>query len=162
MKKTLFYFLCVLLFFACSKKETMEMAVFAKSNSAQLLSDEKEMIFYVAMRVGHQSEGCEGCVTTGGTPHHVDCKGYGTYCAVSAAITLAADGGEGYYSGIVLNPDEFCNDDFFFMPERSLYIEESKGRFLNIPEQMSYKDEETGTFTFYDIFFSDNQIFENK
>jgi len=162
MKKKVFYFLCILLFFACSKKEITEMAAFDKSNSAQLLSDEKEMIFYVEIRVGHNGDGCNGCVTTGGTNHHVDCKGYGTYCVVSANLSLAAEGEDGYYYGIVLNPDEFCDDDFFLMPNRSLYIEESKGKFLNIPEQMVYRDEETGVFIFYDIFFSDSQIFENR
>jgi len=161
MKKNLFFFLCILLFFACSKKEATEMAAFYKSNSAQLLTDEKEMIFHIEIRVGHKSAGCNGCVTTGGNSYHVDCKGYGDYCVVNAKFSFVADGEDGYYYGIILNPDEFCDDDFFLMPNRSLYIEGSNGRFLNIPEQMTYRDEETGTFIFYDIFFSDHQMFEN-
>ena len=52
--------------------------------------------------------------------------------------------------------------DFFFMPDRSLYIVGSNGQFINIPEQLAYRDPETGTLIFYDIFFSDSQVFDNK
>jgi hypothetical protein len=48
------------------------------------------------------------------------------------------------------------------MPDRSLYIAGSNGEFLNIPEQVAYRDDKTGLFIFYEIFFSDYQAFENK
>ena len=161
MKKIFCYLLCSLLFWGCSKKGTNEIADFVGSNFVTQLSDAKGLSFIGKMRVGHNGAGCNGCVTIGGVREHVDCKGYGDYCEVGISIGLTGGNG-GYYSGIVLSPDELTYDESFLMPDRSLYIIGSNGEFLNIPEQMLYRDEETGTFIFYDIFFSDVQMFENK
>jgi len=162
MKKNFFYVLCFVFFFACSKKEIIDLGDFSGTNTIELLSNTKGMTYIGTVQVGHSSAGCTGCVDVGGTCMHVDCLGAGTACSSRIAMEITAEGDTCYYYATILNPDEFSCYNFFLMPNRSLYIKDSKGQFLNIPEQMAYKDEETGTFTFYDVFFSDRQVFENK
>jgi hypothetical protein len=145
----------------CTKKETIEFTKPSGTNIITPLSNEKGMMYRGSFNVGHSSGSCSGCVTLGGVCFHVDCQGGGNYCSLSAAFKLIASNRNDYYC-VILNPDELTHEDFFLMPDRSLYVEGTQGRFLNIPEQLVYRDDETGTFTFYDVFFSDHQMFGNK
>jgi len=87
---------------------------------------------------------------------------FGCTKQVSAVMTISDSREVSLYYGTIDNADELTDEDFFLMPHRSLYIVGSNGQFINIPEQIVYRDEETGAFIFYDIFFSDSQVFENK
>ena len=163
MKKDLFYLMCILLFLGCSKKEVKDLLEFDSSNTVQLLSsNEKGMTYGGTVNIGHSASGCTGCVSVGGVLVHVDCTGSGNACRATVKFRLTSDGDTIHYYSVILNPDELTHEDFFLMPDRSLYVIGSNGQFLNIPEQMVYRDEETDTFIFYDIFFSDSQVFENK
>jgi len=162
MNKNLFYLLCLFLFLGCSQKETKDLINFDAPNTVRLLSNEKGMVYRGTIQVGHSSSSCSGCVISGGVCFHADCTGAGNSCNVSVRFRLTADNDTIYYYSVILNPDELTHEDFFLMPGRSLYIIGSGGQFLNIPEQMVYKDEETETFVFYDIFFSDSQVFGNE
>ena len=53
--------------------------------------------------------------------------------------------------------------DFFLMPDRSLsYTDENNNRiFLNIPEQLLFRDSTTQQFTFTGLFFSDGPVYSN-
>ena len=53
--------------------------------------------------------------------------------------------------------------DFFLMPDRSLsYTDENNNRiFLNIPEQLVYRDTTTLQFTFTGLFFSTTAAYNN-
>ncbi|MCL2246725.1 MAG: hypothetical protein FWC10_06395 [Lentimicrobiaceae bacterium] len=162
MKKIFFFGLCFIFFFGCSKKENVELAVFPDANTVELVStNAKETVYLGTVQLGHSSSGCSGCVNVGGTCVHFDCTGYGNACTAEVSMKLASNG-DTSYSITILNPDGLTYEDVFLMPDRSLYVIGSSGEFLNIPEQMTYRDDETGTFTFYDVFFSDSQMFGNK
>ena len=163
MKQTLVTLLLLILCFACKKQETIETAALPKCNAAQLISNSKGKTYYgITTQVGHSGSGCSGCVNIGGNCIHLDCQGTGTDCSVKAIMEISDSGEISFYYGTIENPDELTYEDFFLMPDRSLYIMGSNGQFLNIPEQTVYRDEETGAFIFYDIFFSDNQMFVNE
>jgi len=162
MRKFFIATLCFVLCFSCSKNENKETTELSMPNSAKLISNTKgKQVYGITISVGHPAAGCPGCVTYGGLTTHVDCQGTGSACQKTVILGISDSGGITYY-GIVDDPDDLTYDDSFLMPDRSLYIIGSNGEFLNIPEQMLYRDEETGTFIFYDIFFSDVQMFENK
>lgn len=162
MKKFFFYLFCFIFILGCSKKEVINLSHSSDGNTIELISDGKGMSYIGKMQMGHSANGCNGCAVINGTKVHLACTGYGTECSSNVAFTLTATREHNDYYATVLNPDEFTDYDVFLMPERSLYIVGSNGEFLNIPEQTVYKDEETGTFIFYDIFFSEGQMFENK
>lgn len=162
MKKILSITLFFLLFFACAKQESKETREYSNSNSAQIISDSKGLLFGIKVSVGHSGAGCPGCVTYDGHHIHVDCQGSGSACQINAVMKISDSGEIGFYQGTIDNADELTAEDFFLMPNRSLYIVGSNGQFVNIPEQTAYRDEETGTLVFHDIFFSDSQMFENK
>jgi len=149
-----------ILFFACTKQESKETA--ESSNSAQIISNSKGMLFGIKVSVGHSGAGCQGCVTYGGQHIHVDCQGSGSACQINAVMKISDSGEVSFYDGTINDPEELTDGEFFLMPDRSLFIVGSDGQFINIPEQTVYRDEETGVFIFYDIFFSDSQVFENK
>ena len=56
------------------------------------------------------------------------------------------------------------SEDFFLMPDRSLnYTDENNNRiFLNIPEQILFRDSTTQQFTFTGLFFSDGPVYDNN
>jgi hypothetical protein len=58
---------------------------------------------------------------------------------------------------------DLTSEDFFLMPDRSLNYTDEKGRriFLNIPEQLVYRDTATLQFTFTGLFFSDGPAYTN-
>ena len=159
IKRILSITLFFILFFGCTKQENKTTEY---SNSAEIISNSKRVGYGIKVNVGHSGSTCSGCVTVGGQSIHVDCQGSGNACRLGGAMIISNSDEDGIYYGTIENPDELTYEDFFLMPDRSLYIEGTKGQFLNIPEQMAYRDKETGTFIFYDIFFSDRQIFGNK
>ena len=154
--------LSFILFFACTKQENRGGAESSNSNSAQMISNSKGLLFGIKVSVGHDGANCSGCVTIGGQQVHTDCQGRGNACQVGARMQISDSGEINFYYGTIDDPEELTDGEFFLMPDRSLYIVGSNGEFINIPEQTVYRDEETGTFIFYDVFFSDSQVFENK
>jgi hypothetical protein len=158
-------FLFLILCFACEKHEKIETAELQILNSAQPISNSnsKGKSYYgISAQVGHSGSTCPGCVNTGGNCVHVDCQGTGTACSVSAVMEISDSGEINFYYGTIDEPNELTYEETFLMPNRSLYIIGSNGKFLNIPEQIAYRDEKTGAFVFYDIFFSDAQVFINE
>ena len=166
MKKFVYFLLIfTVVFSACEKNEKPNFNSEIYPNNAEpIYSASKQIIGYkLSVMVGHSGTNCPGCVTQGGDSFHVPCQGAGSACSQSATVYIYTDGDSPnfYYA---VNPDkwELTDGDFFLMPDRSLYIVGSNGEFLNIPEQVAYRDEETGFFIFYEIFFSDEQVFDNK
>jgi len=159
-------FAFAILFFACEKKEKniSNTDIFYPNKAEPIQSDSKQVFGYkISLQVGHSGANCPGCVTQGGNPTHIPCQGAGTACGQSATLYLYTDG-DSSDSFFAINPEkwELTDGNFFLMPDRSLYIIGTNGEFLNIPEQVAYRDEETGFFIFYEIFFSDYQAFVNK
>ena len=162
MKRVLPVIIFFTLLFACTKQENRETVTDSNSNTAQIISGSKGRLFGLTLNLGHSGTNCSGCVVINGEHTHADCQGAGNDCSIKAIIEISDSGEISFYYGTIENPDELTYEDFFLMPDRSLYIIGSNGEFLNIPEQTAYRDEETGTFIFYDIFFSDSQMFENE
>jgi hypothetical protein len=158
-------FILFITFFACEKNDKPNASSNIPENRAEpIISDSKAWVgFILSTKSGHSSTGCEGCVTHNGHAFHVDCQGAGSSCTQKATVYLYVDeSNPDVYYAINDGEWELAAGDFFLMPERSLYIMSSNGEYLNIPEQMLYRDEETGKFILYDIFFTEWQVFENK
>jgi hypothetical protein len=58
---------------------------------------------------------------------------------------------------------DLTSEDFFLMPNRSLnYTDENNNRiFLNIPEQLVWRDSTTLQFTFTGLFFTNTPAYSN-
>jgi len=162
MKKLLFVAFLLIVCLGCNNTENEIKSETINPNSAQAISSSKGMTYNVKITVGHSASGCSGCFMVGGILQHINCQGPGNDCQINARMEITDSGEINFYDGIISNGEELTADDFFVMPNRSLYIIGTNGEFLNIPEQIVYRDEDTGTFIFYDIFFSDAQMFENK
>ena len=93
---------------------------------------------------------------------HVNCIGTGDDCLRTAAVQLQQVGTE--ISATTTDTFDLTSDDFFLMPDRSLsYTDEKNNRiFLNIPEQMVYRDTTTLQFTFTGLFFSETAAYSNN
>jgi hypothetical protein len=59
---------------------------------------------------------------------------------------------------------DLTSDDFFLMPDRSLnYTDENNNRiYLNIPEQLVWRDTATLQFTFTGLTFSTSPLYTNN
>jgi len=151
-------------FFACEKSDKQNPISGLPENRAEpIYSDSKAWLgFQVIAQCGHSASGCNGCINFNGQYIHVDCQGAGSSCTQTARIYLYIDDSspDRYYA-ITDGEWDLTDEDFFLIPDRSLFIMNSNGEFINIPEQMLYRDETTGKFIINDIFFSDFQFFEN-
>lgn len=116
-------------------------------------------------QIGHLGENCPGCVTAGGVTKHVDCQGGGTTCLVSATIAITSLPGD-QYNAVTINEYDLTTEDFFLMPDRSLFVELINGGkeelWLNIPEQLAIRDSVTGMFIFNNLFFTSYQVYKNQ
>lgn len=117
---------------------------------------------FLQMRIGHDGKNCNGCVMYYGKLVHANCMGEGSYCETVTAVHLQQVG----TAVTATTTDTFglTSEDFFLMPDRSLnYTDENNNRiFLNIPEQMVYRDTSTLQFTFTGLFFSETAAYSNN
>ena len=93
---------------------------------------------------------------------HIDCMGNGNYCAAIATVQLQQIGTA--VTATTTDTFDLTSEDFFLMPDRSLNYTDEKGRriFLNIPEQMVYRDTATLQFTFTGLSFSETAAYSNN
>jgi len=146
-----------------------------KTSTAQLLKHLKtntyEGAYLMNSHSGHTASDCGGnCTVLNGVRTHVDCQGAGNKCGLIATINISKnkpdDVTDIYYNGIGINNYEPIDEGSTFnMPARSLYIEDDNFEngfiYLNIPEQILQRNEETNLFIYKDITFSDSPLFEN-
>ena len=87
--------------------------------------------------------------------------GMGDYCAKATSVYLEQDGTE--VTAITTDTFGLTSEDFFLMPNRSLsYTDANNNRiYLNIPEQLVFRDTVTLQFTFTGLFFSDAPEYTN-
>ncbi len=165
MKKLLtFTLLAALLLGACEKEENQTATQGQTLNRAILQPDEEKtgaQSILLAMTIGHSSRDCKGCIMIDGHIFHVDCMGNGNYCATIAAVQLQQIGTA--VTATTTDTFDLTSEDFFLMPDRSLeYVDEKENHiFLNIPEQMVYRDTTTLQFTFTGLFFSETAAYSN-
>ena len=88
--------------------------------------------------------------------------GEGHVCLNSAAVTIDQNGSA--ITATTTDTFDLTSEDFFLMPDRSLDYVDEKGShiFLNIPEQMVYRDTATLQFTFTGLFFSETAAYSNN
>ena len=166
MKRVYLYLIfatAILLCVSCEKTSNSQNGVYDLANRVIPLSSEsKESGYLLTIRVGHSITDCGGrCVSIGGKPYHFNCMGYGHVCIKSAAVTLVQVGTA--ITATTTDTFGLTTDDFFNMPDRSLNYTDEKCRriFLNIPEQMVYRDTATLQFTFTGLFFSETAAYNN-
>lgn len=165
MKKILtLTLLAAMLLGACEKEENQTATQGQTLNQMMALSDNTKTgnsTFLFAMSIGHSSKDCQGCVMVNGQTVHVNCMGQGNYCATIAAVQLQQVGTA--ITATTTDTFGLTSLDFFLMPDRSLGFKDDKGNqvFLNIPEQMVYRDTATLQFTFTGLFYSNTAAFDN-
>lgn len=85
--------------------------------------------------------------------------GQGNYCAKAVSVALNEIGTD----IIATTTDTFdlTTEGFFLMPSRSLdYFDENNNRhYLNIPEQLVFRDTSTLQFTFTGLSFTDRPLY---
>ncbi len=169
--------ICILLavasffIFSCTKTENEKEAVVISYPHYAVpiennLKDVSNVVasYTLATALGHPAEGCTGCIMFDGKPTHRDCAGFGDACAasVSASLYSASDKSNDYN---VVTTDKYglTGDDVFFMPDRSFLVidKEDKQLWLNIPQQLAVRDAKTFQFTFYGVYYSNSQVFNN-
>ena len=93
---------------------------------------------------------------------HVNCVGEGNLCQKMAAVQLQQI--ETDVIATTTDTFDLTSEDFFLMPDRSLSYKDEKGNdiFLNIPEQMVYRNRTTQQFTFTGLFFSESAAYSNN
>ena len=119
--------------------------------------------YVLSTRVGHKRSECGGrCIQINGVPTHADCMGVGRYCALLSSVTISQSGTD--VTATTVDTFDLTSEDFFLMPDRSLsYTDENNNRiFLNIPEQLLFRDSTTQQFTFTGLFFSDGPVYDNN
>ena len=119
--------------------------------------------FMLIMNMGHNSKDCKGCVMINGHAVHVNCMGSGRECANIASVQLQQIGTA--VTATTTDTFDLTSEDFFLMPDRSLYYgKDEKGNdiYLNIPEQMAYRDTTTLQFNFTGLFFSEAAAYSNN
>lgn len=145
-----------------------------KTSTAKILkrlkSNSFEGAYLLQSRVGHDKSVCgSACRSANGIPYHVDCEGGGTACLLRASINISKvipdNPDDIYYIGIGINSYEPKEDSNYYLPSRSLYIEdegfENGFIYLNIPEQLLKREEESNLFIYKDITFSESPLFDN-
>lgn len=166
MKKALtLTLLAALLLYACEKEDTQTVTHEQSLNRVIALPDDGKTgnsTALLAMAIGHRSNDCKGCIIMNGHVFHIDCMGNGNYCAAIAAVQLQQNGTA--VTATTTDTFDLTSEDFFLMPDRSLnYTDEKNNRiFLNIPEQMVYRDTATLQFTFTGLFFSETAAYSNN
>ena len=110
--------------------------------------------YWLSSEIGHDGKDCPGCVMYYGKIIHRDCMHHGNYCRFVARVTLDTVGTD--ISATTLDTFDLTSEDFFLMPDRSLsYTDENNNRiFLNIQEQLVFRDTATQQFTFTGLFFT--------
>lgn len=111
---------------------------------------------------GHDGKNCPGDVMLLGKPTHIECYGAGSKCYKAVSVNIVTNSN---FETIAVTTDTFdlTSEDVFLMPDRSLdYVDENNNRiFLNIPEQLVYRDTTTQQFTFTGLFFSNTAAYNN-
>lgn len=163
MKKafTLATLAIILLLGSCKKeKDNVEDHQLSPNRVISIPSDAKSASYtLLVMSIGHDGKNCEGCIWDGGRYIHRDCMGQGNYCAKAVSVALNEIGTD----IIATTTDTFdlTTEGFFLMPSRSLdYFDENNNRhYLNIPEQLVFRDSTTLQFTFTGLSFTDRPLY---
>lgn len=115
------------------------------------------------VNVGHDAKDCPGCILVHGKYIHVDCQGRGDACRAITLFSLEQSGTD--ITATTTDTFGLTSEDFFLMPDRSLYYETDVNNnriYLNIPEQLVYRDNTTLQFTFTGLSFTVGPVYSNN
>ena len=121
----------------------------------------------ITFHVGHDASECNSsCIVLNGVPTHADCQGWGNACAITIRIwPIGGQPKSTTFSALVDTVWSMTSEDFFMMPARSLAMIGSEGAattYLNIPQQLLFRDNTTHQFTFTGLFFSSTAAYSNN
>ena len=147
-------------FMACEKREQLTMD---SEHWAQEIPNAKKTgtLYSISSLCGHTISECGGnCMPS--PLGHVDCQGVGNHCAMSANI-LVEPVSSSLYTATTQDSTDLTGEEFFNMPDRSLYLGMDGGKplWLNIPAQLSIRDSVTRVFTFNGLYYSSKQVYQN-
>lgn len=159
--KSLFYACLAAILFAACEQPDNELKTYS-DYVTPVAGQNRATYYWVATHLGHDGRTCNGCVMKNGVRMHVDCMGYGDKCRKVSKVVL-----EEQPSGLeatTVDTFDLTSENFFNMPARSLYyVDEDNNRvFLNIPEQLVYRDSTTLQFTFTGLSITEEPEFENE
>lgn len=164
MKKNYALFALLLILASSCEKQGNEIYQFYDGNSfVPVIENSKASSYNLSVRIGHPASGCNGCVKIDGVFMHVDCQGGGSSCGAKAAVRLSPDSA-GFYTVTTIYEYELTSEDFFLMPDRSLYVgmDGKDEIWLNIPAQLSTRDITSEQFSFYGLFYSNYVVYKNQ
>lgn len=154
----------ILLLGACKKeKQNVESYHFSPNRVVTVSSDSKTSsnTFFV-MSIGHDAKDCNGCIMSGGQFYHINCMGFGNVCNRTVSVALNQVGST--ITATTTDTFDLTSEDYFLMPARSLYYyteDNNNHVYLNIPEQMVYRDTATLQFTFTGLFLTNVPEYNN-
>ena len=156
--------LCVVLLVSmigCQQREEQFAPLHGNCLIAETANTKTSNSYVCFVLVGHEAKGCPGCTMIGGRLMHVPCHSHGKVCQKSSSMTLQSF--DGSITATTTDTFGLTSDDFFNMPDRSLsYTDENNNRiYLNIPEQLVFRDTVTQQFTFTGLFFSSTAAYTN-
>lgn len=172
MKKIQFLFviLLALVMVSCMDQEAQDLSTPTTNNTGNVTCDDHDHgviqkgFFTGRMAVGHKSTDCgNSCIVINGKPGHCDCQSFGKECTFQSKFYLMMIE-DGIYMATTINGDDFTSLDFFFMPDRSIFVgldEHNNEQWINIPKQHSVRDHETKQFIFKEVFITDQQFYPN-
>jgi hypothetical protein len=172
MKKIQFLFviLLALVMVSCMDQENNSLNTTPTSNTGTITCEEHDHgsiskgLFTGKISYGHTAAECSNsCIQVNGKLTHLDCQSFGNYCSTTAKLTLKLEK-EGMYIATTIDPNNFTTLDLFNMPNRSLYgglDQNNVEQWLNIPAQVSYRDNETKQFSFTEVFITDKPFYPN-
>ena len=151
------------IFFLSCKKENEDNPRHSDNQLIPVPSEGKtpQVNYLMTGQIGHDGNNCPGCTLSKGKLIHRDCMGHGHYCRFAATVSLSTVGTN--VTATTTDTFGLTSDDFFNMPDRSLsYTDENNNRmYLNIPEQLVFRDTATLQFTFTGLFFTDAPEYTN-
>ena len=129
-------------------------------------SEENTKFWFLKIKIsiGHTPADCGNkCVKILGELGHIDCRGFGNVCnhIVNARVIQS----DGNLKLVLENPEDLGMDLDFLLPDRTLFITNPLNNadlWLNIPEQVLWRDNHGVPFEILDIWFSEEPELENK
>ena len=165
MEKLIFILMvvCACMSSSCTKSKEKDGYDYSNRVITDYSGSKESGSYLFRINVGHNRSVCGGkCIQINGILTHADCMGFGYTCPLVSSVTMQQTG----TAIIATTTDTFglTSENFFAMPARSLYFYTEDNNnivYLNIPEQMVYRDTATLQFTFTGLFLTNVPEYNN-
>lgn len=147
---------------SCQKAQDVQQ--YHESTALLVESNAKSSFYSISVSLGHLASECKGrCVYSDGQWYHFDCMGFGNACSARADVNLVENSNNNY-SATTTDSLALTNEELFNMPSRSLFVgydDKNNEVWLNIPEQLVYRDSVSKQFTFTNLYYSNARVYAN-